>query len=205
MNSGTDRSFRESGGNDPDQRLERLLAEHRTLLTDAVANALDTGTGSTALAPLRRESFHGLKPLKLAAAPTARTANSSTSAPALPPPGPRLHEALARLRDIKLMVEKVRADEGMPLDGHARAHTVLTALQHLHAGLEAGSVAHDQVRALFKELKEQAAHIGTLMLGPRTQLPRHVVEQWLRAAGTLDRIERIVLRLLRDADVPTQG
>ncbi|MFI1769729.1 hypothetical protein ACH41H_48215 [Streptomyces sp. NPDC020800] len=43
------------------------------------------------------------------------------------------------------------------------------------------------------------------MLALRTQLPRQVVEDWLRATGSLTGIERTVLRLFRDAEdsVPT--
>ncbi|WP_030327083.1 hypothetical protein [Streptomyces sp. NRRL B-3229] len=206
MNSRTDRVLGEGGRNDPEQLLDQLLARHRTQLTSTVTNALDTDTGSTALAPLRRELFHGLKPLKLAA-PTGCTANDRTPETNPPLPPARLQDVLTQLRDIRLMVEQTCADADVPTDLHTRSHSVITALQRLHAGLQGRNLTQNQVRALFRELAEQTAHIGTSMLGQRTQLPRHIVEQWLRTTGSLQGIERTALRLFRDADdsVPTQG
>jgi hypothetical protein len=206
MNSRTDRVLGEGGRNDPEQLLDQLLAHHRTQLTSTVTDALNTDTGSTALAPLRRELFHGLKPLKLAA-PTGCTAKDRTpeSTPPLPPA--RLQDVLTQLRDIRLMVERTCAGTDVPTDIHTRTQSVVAALQCLHAGLQARNLDQGQVRSLFRELAEQTAHIGTSMLGQRTQLPRHIVEQWLRTTGSLQGVERIVLRLFRDADdnVPTQG
>lgn len=206
MNSRTDRVLREGGRNDPEQILDQLLAHHRTQLTSTVADALDTDTGSTALAPLCRELFHGLKPLKLAAL-TGCATNDRTPASAHPLPPARLHDVLTRLRDIRLMVERACAGADVPTDIHTRTQSVVAALQRLHAGLQARNLTQSQVRALFRELAEHTAHIGTSMLGQRTQLPRHIVEQWLRATGSLQGVERTVLRLFRDADdnVPTQG
>lgn len=88
-----------------------------------------------------------------------------------------------------------------------RAQTVLTMLQRLHTGLQARTLAHQQVRALLRELREHSAHIGTSMLALRTQVPQHAVEEWLRAAMALQRIEATVLRLFKNTDdsVPTQG
>lgn len=209
MNSRTDRSLRDGGGgggNDPEQLLDQLLAHHRTHLMSTVADALDTDTGTTALAPLRRELFHGLKPLELAT-PTGSTADDSTAGPADPLPAARLQEVLTRLRDIRLTVEKVRAGSDVPLDVRARTQTALTALRRLHVGLQARNLTHDQVRALFRQLGEQTAYIGTSMLRLRTRLPQHVVEEWLRTIGSLQGVEHTVLRLFRDADdhVPTQS
>ncbi|WP_043687385.1 hypothetical protein [Streptomyces xylophagus] len=207
MNRPTHRTLREGdGGNDPQQLLDQVLTHHRTHLTSAVTAALDTETGSTALAPLRCELFQGLKPFKLAA-PVKRTTSTHTADPATPLPATRLEEVLTRLRDIRLMVERVRARTGLPPDVHTRAHTVATALQRLHAGLQARTLAHDQVHALFRELEEQSAHIGTSMLRLHTQLPRHTVEEWLRATSSLQGIKTTALRLFRNADdnVTTQG
>ncbi|MFJ3799912.1 hypothetical protein ACIPSJ_26960 [Streptomyces sp. NPDC090088] len=80
-------------------------------------------------------------------------------------------------------------------------------LQSLHTGLQARTLAHDQVHELFRELKMNTAHIGTAMLTLRTVLPRHTIEEWLRTAGSLRGVERMIVHLLRDADdnVPTQG
>jgi len=206
MNSRTDRVLREGGRKDPEQMLDQLLAHHRTQLTSTLTDALDTDTGSTALAPLRRELFHGLKPLKIAA-PTGCTANDRTPEYAPPLLPASLQNVLTQLRDIRLMVERTCADADVPTDIHTRTHGVVDALQRLHAGLQARNLTQNQVRALFRELVEQTAHIGTSMLGQRTQLPRHIVEQWLRTTGSLQGVERTVLRLFRDADdsVPTQG
>ncbi|MEV8548170.1 hypothetical protein [Streptomyces sp. NPDC051572] len=203
----TDPTFREgSGGNDPEHLLDQLLAHHRTQLTSAVAGALDTDTGSTALTPLSRDLFQGLKPFKLATSIDC-TANAATPQSAVPPPAARLQEVLARLRDIRLMVERACASADLPTDSHTRAQTAVTVLRRLHAGLQARTLSHDQVCELFRELRDQTAHIGTSMLGLRTQFPRHIVEEWLRATGSLHGIERTVLRLFRDADnnVPTQS
>ncbi|MFK0136756.1 hypothetical protein [Streptomyces murinus] len=207
MNSRTDRSLRDGGGgNDPEQLLDRLLAHHRSHLMSTVADALDTDTGTTALAPLRRELFHGLTPLQLTA-PTASTTDDNTSEPAVPLPAPRLQEVLTQLRDIRLTVEKVRAGSDVSADAKTRAQTALTCLRRLHVGLQARDLTHDQVRALFRQLGEQTAYIGTSMLQLNIRLPRHVVEEWLRTSGSLQGIERTVLRLFRDADdhVPTQS
>ncbi|MGW4889836.1 hypothetical protein [Streptomyces murinus] len=207
MNSRTDRSLRDGGGgNDPEQLLDHLLAHHRTHLMSTVADALDTDTGTTALTPLRRELFHGLKPLELAA-PTRSTTEDSTAEPAIPLPAARLQEVLTQLRDIRLTVEKVRAGSDVSADVKARAQTALTCLRRLHVGLQARDLTHDQVRALFRQLGEQTAYIGTSMLQLSIRLPRHVVEEWLRTSGSLQGIERTVLRLFRDADdhVPTQS
>ncbi|MGW7071732.1 hypothetical protein ACWGII_22945 [Streptomyces sp. NPDC054855] len=206
MNSRTDRVLREGGRNDPEQLLDQLLAHHRTQLTSTVSDALDTDTGNTALAPLRRELFHGLKPFKLAA-PTGRTAHDRTPASTQPLPPARLQDVLTRLRDIRLMAERACADADMPADIRTRTQSVVAALQRLHAGLQARNLTHGQVHALFRELAEQSAHIGTSMLGRPTQLPRHIVEQWLRTTGSLRGVEHTALRLFRDADdsVPTQG
>jgi len=201
------RTFREGDrGSDPEQLLDQILTHHRTHLTGAVAGALDTETGSTALAPLRCELFQGLKPFKLAA-PVKRTPNARTAESTGPLPAARLEEVLTRLRDIRLMVERVRARPGLPADVHTRAHTIAVALQRLHAGLQARTLAHDQVHALFRELEEQSAHIGTSMLGLCTRMPRHAVEEWLRATGSLQGIKTTALRLFRNADdnVTTQG
>ncbi|MYQ97472.1 MULTISPECIES: hypothetical protein [unclassified Streptomyces] len=212
MNSRTDRSLRDGGGgNDPEQLLDRLLAHHRSHLMSTVADALDTDTGTTALAPLRRELFHGLTPLQLTA-PTASTtddstADDSTAESAVPLPAARLQEVLVQLRDIRLTVEKVRAGSDVSADAKTRAQTALTCLRRLHVGLQARDLTHDQVRALFRQLGEQTAYIGTSMLQLDIRLPRHVVEEWLRTSGSLQGIERTVLRLFRDADdhAPTQG
>ncbi|TGZ14990.1 hypothetical protein DV517_64730 [Streptomyces sp. S816] len=207
MNSRTDRSLRDGGGgNDPEQLLDRLLAHHRSHLMSTVADALDTDTGTTALAPLRRELFHGLTPLQLTA-PTASTTDDNTAEPAVPLPAPRLQEVLTQLRDIRLTVEKVRAGSDVSADAKNRAQTALTCLRRLHVGLQARDLTHDQVRALFRQLGEQTAYIGTSMLQLNIRLPRHVVEEWLRTSGSLQGIERTVLRLFRDADdhAPTQS
>ncbi|MGW3938406.1 hypothetical protein [Streptomyces phaeochromogenes] len=200
----TDPTSRE--GSDSDQLLDQLLAHHRTQLTDTVTDALDTDTGSTALGPLRRELFHGLNPLKLAT-PVGCTANASTPESAVPLPAARLQEVLTRLRDIRLMVERACASPDLPTDIHIRAQTAVTALQRMHAGLQARSLSHDRVCELFRELREQTAHIGTSMLALRTQMPRHIVEEWLRVTGSLQGIEGATLRLFRNAgnNVPTQG
>ncbi|MFJ5064569.1 hypothetical protein ACIP96_34755 [Streptomyces nigra] len=203
-----DHTIGESGSNDAEQLLDQLLAHHRTHLTNAVADALDTSTGSTALSPLRREIFHGIKPFQLAATPPGCTSSSHTADPTPPSAAAsRLQDVLTRLCDIRLTMEKVRAGTGTSTDLQTRAQTVLTRLQHLHTGLQARSLTHDQARMLFGQLKEQAAHIGTSMLGLHTPLPRHMVEEWLRTTGSLGNMERTVLHLLRDADdnVPTQG
>jgi hypothetical protein len=206
MNSRTDRVLREGGRNDPEQMLDQLLAHHRTQLTSTVTDALDTATGSAALTPLCRDLFHGLNPLKLAAL-TGGAANDRTPASARPLPPARLQDILTQLRDIRLMVERAGASADVPTDIHTRTQNVVATLQRLHAGLQARNLTQGQVRALFRELAEHTAHIGTSMLGQRTQLPRHIVEQWLRTTGSLQGVERTVLRLFRDADdsVPTQG
>ncbi|MER7179113.1 hypothetical protein ABT404_06465 [Streptomyces hyaluromycini] len=208
MNTHPDRPSREDGGgsNDPEQLLDQLLAHHRTQLTNTVAEALDTDTGNAALAPLRRELFHGLKPLKLTA-PIASPPAGSTTRSTAPLPAARLQEILTRLRDFRLIVERTCTGTDVPVDVCLRAQTVLTALQRLHAGLQAHNLAHGQVRVLFAHLREQSAHIGTAMLQRRTQLPRHTIEEWLRVTGSLRGIERTALSLFRDAgdNVATQG
>lgn len=123
------------------------------------------------------------------------------------PPAACLQDVLTRLRDIWLMVERTHTSTGWPADIRTRAQTVVTTLQRLHAGLQARTLAHHQVRALFRQLREHSAHIGTSMLALRTQAPQHAVEEWLRAASSLQRIETMVLRLFKNADdnVTTQG
>lgn len=202
-----DHTVRGGGSKEPEQLLDQLLARHRTRLTSNVADALDTSTGSTALTPLRRELFHGIKPLKLAAAPSGCTSSSHTADLTPPPAAGRLQDVLTRLRDIMPTMEKVSAGAGPSTDLQSMVQTALTTLQHLHTGLRTRGLTHDQTRVLFRELTEQAAHIGTSMLGLNTPLPSHIVEEWLRAAGSLGRMERTVLSLLKDADdsVPTQG
>ena len=203
----TEPTTREGGrGNDPEHLLDQLLAHHRTQLTSAVADALDTDTGSTALTPLCRELFRGLTPFKLAP-PNGRAANAGTPQSASSLPVARLDEILTRLRDIRLMVERVLAGADLPIEIRTRAQAAVTVLQCLHAGLQARTLSHERVCVLFRELREQTAHIGTSMLGLGNRLPRNIVEEWLRAAGSLQGIERTVLRLFRDIDsnVPTQG
>lgn len=207
MNSPTHRTSREGiDGNGPEHRLDQLLAHHHTQLTSAVADALDTDTGSAALAPLNRDLFHGLKPLQLPA-PLQCPADTSTAKPTMLPPAACLQDVLTRLRDIWLMVERTHTSTGWPADIRSRAQTVVTTLQRLHAGLQARTLARHQVRALFRQLREHSAHIGTSMLALRTQAPEHAVEEWLRAASSLQRIETMVLRLFKNADdnVTTQG
>ncbi|MFJ3799923.1 hypothetical protein ACIPSJ_27020 [Streptomyces sp. NPDC090088] len=207
MNTHPDRAFREDGGgSDPEHLLDQLLAHHRTQLTSAVTEALDTGTGSNALVPLRRELFHGLGPFKLAA-PLGRTAADGTPESAAPSPSARLQEILTRLRDIRLMVDRVRASADLPSDVHTRTQTAATVLQCLHTGLQARTLARDQVHSLFQGLEAHTAYISTAMLGLRTPLSRHAVEEWLRTIGALRGVERMAMRFFRDADdnVPTQG
>ncbi|NNN34340.1 hypothetical protein HLK59_29045 [Streptomyces sp. S3(2020)] len=207
MNSPAHRTSREGvGGKGPEDRLDQLLAHHHTQLTSAVADALDTVSGSAALAPLNRDLFHGLKPLQLSA-PVECPADNSTPQLAVPLLAVRLQDVLTRLRDIKLMVERTHTDTGWPADIRTRAHTMVTTLERLRAGLQARTLAHGQVRALFRELREHSAYIGTSMLALRTQAPQHAVEQWLRAASTLRRIETTVLRLFKNSDdnVTAQG
>ncbi|MFF3489408.1 hypothetical protein ACFYXC_40185 [Streptomyces sp. NPDC002701] len=194
MNSHGDRAFREGGRDDPEQRLDQLLARHRAGLTSAVVGALDTSAGSAALAPLRRELFHGLQPLKLTASTGCTT---SADTPGSTPPETRLERALAQLRDIRLIVERVQSGADPSADVHAGAKNALTALQRLHTGLQARNLTREQVRALFRELREQTACIGTSMLERRTQLPPHLVEDWLRATGCLQRVECAVWYLFR--------
>lgn len=198
----TDPTSRE--GSDCDQLLDQLLAHHRTQLTDTVADALDTG--STALGPLHRDLFQGLNPLKIAT-PVGCTVNAGTPESAVPLPAARLQEVLTRLRDIRMMVERACASADLPTDIHSRAQTAVTALQCMHAGLQARNLSHDRVCELFRELRAHTTHIGTSMLALRTQVPQHIVEEWLRATGSLQGIERMALRLFRNADnnVPTQG
>ncbi|EKX66003.1 hypothetical protein [Streptomyces ipomoeae] len=155
MNNRTDHTIGEGGSNDPEQLLNQLLAHHRTHLTNAVADALDTSTGRTALSPLRREIFHGIKPLKLAAPPPGCTSNSQTADPTPPLAASRLQGVLTRLCDIRLTTEKVCAGTGTSTDIQTRAQTVLTRLQHLHAGLQARSLTHDQARMLFEQLRSR--------------------------------------------------
>lgn len=195
----TDPTSHEGRRGDPEEVLDRLLSLHRTQLTNTVAEALDVTTGKAALAPLRRELFHGLKALKLDGA-----AGSPVDGPV---PGGGLQEVLARLRDIRLMVERMGAGVELSADVQGSGQAVVVAVRRLHAGLQARSLTYDQVHVLFRELRERTACIGTSMLGLRTPLPQHTVEGWLRAIGALDRVERTVLRLFRDADdnVPTQG
>ncbi|MCX5328754.1 MULTISPECIES: hypothetical protein [unclassified Streptomyces] len=207
MNSPIHRTSREGvGANGPEHRLDQLLAHHHTQLTSAVADALDTDTGSAALTPLNRDLFHGLKPLQLPA-PVECPADNSTAQLTAPLPVARLEDALTRLRDIKLMVERTYAGTGCPADIRTRAQTVVTTLERLHAGLQARTLAYHQVCVLFRELREHSAHIGTSMLALRTQVPQHAVEEWLRAASSLQRSQTTVLRLFKNADdnVTTQG
>lgn len=206
MNSHTHRTFSEDGGTNPEQRLDQLLAHHHTHLITAITSALDTGAGATALTPLRRELFRGLKPFKITPHPGC-IADNNTTDPAPPPPTLRLQGVLTQLRDLRLLTQTIRAATPTPSDTHTRTHATLTALQHLHTGLQTRSLTHDQVRALFRELREHTAHISTAMLKQPTALPRHTAEEWLRATGSLARTERTVLRLLRDAadNAPAQN
>lgn len=87
MNSPTHRTSREGiDGNGPEHRLDQLLAHHHTQLTSAVADALDTDTGSAALAPLNRDLFHGLKPLQLPAPSSAQPTPARPNPPCCPRP-----------------------------------------------------------------------------------------------------------------------
>ncbi|MEU9979557.1 hypothetical protein [Streptomyces sp. NPDC051014] len=208
MNTQPDRAFREdSGGNDPEQVLDQMLAHHRTRLTSVVAQALDTDTGSNALTPLRLQLIRGLKPLKLAAPSNGRQAADSNPDSATRPPAAGMQKVLTRLRDIRLVVERVCAHADLPSDVRTGAQTVTTALQRLHTGLQARTLPADQVHSLFREMEAHTAHIGTAMLALRTPLPRHAVEEWLRTTHSLRGVESMIVRLLRDADdnVPTQG
>lgn len=205
MNSHPDRAFREDGGgSDPEQLLDQVLAHHRTQLMSTVAAALETDTGSNALVPLRHDLFHGLKPFRLVT-PSDRTAADNITESAAP--SARLQEILTRLRDIRLMVERIRDTADLPSDVHARSQTVATVLHRLHTGLQARTLPPHQVHSLIRELEAHAAHIGTAMLGRRTPLSRHAVEEWLRMTGSLRKVERMVVRLFRDAgdNVSTQG
>ncbi|MFD9112361.1 hypothetical protein [Streptomyces bottropensis] len=206
MNSHTDRSLRDGGeGNDSEQLLDQLLTHHRIHLSSAVADALDIHTGSTALAPLRRELFHGLKPLELGAS-AGPTAKDSTAESAAPIQAARLEEVLTRLRGIKLIAERVCACTDPSAAVHARAQAVVTVLQKLHSGLQERHLTRGQAHVLFRQLSEETARIATTMLHLRTQLPQHVVEEWLRRTGSLGHVERSVYRLFKNVDdnVPTQ-
>lgn len=203
MNSHADRAFREDGRNDPELRLDQLLARYRATLTGAVTGALDTDAGSTALAPLHRELFHGLQPLKLGTPASCTNAGTPDSIP----PSARLERALTQLRDIRLMVERVQSGADPSADVYTGAQNVLTALQCLHTGLQAKNLSFEQVFSLIRELRDQTARIGTSMLELHTCLPYHLVEEWLRATVRLQHLERTVWRLFRGADdnVTSQG
>ncbi|MFJ3670495.1 hypothetical protein ACIPSE_28970 [Streptomyces sp. NPDC090106] len=205
MNS-VDRTFDEGGRNDPDQPLDRLLAQHRTRMNRAVADALDTRTGLTALTPLRRELFHGIQPLSLPPS-TDGTDSAHTEDSTDPPNAAWLEGILTRLQAIGRMAERIQDGAGSSDELRGRTQAVTSALQCLHAGLQARDLTEAQVRTLFRTLRDHSAGISTTLLGPRPQLHQHVVEAWLRAAASLKPIEVRALRLFRDAgeSVPTQG
>ncbi|MCX5554450.1 hypothetical protein [Streptomyces sp. NBC_00038] len=194
-----DRMSREGGFGEAEQRLAQVLASNRDQLLVNVTHALDTDAGLEALAPLRRELFQGLK-LRHLAVPLNSTANNAAGRPANSSEASGLEEVNRRLVQATGLMAGISTATPSMAEVHTLACEARTTLQLLHEGVMERDVTRDQVRALFRTLKQQIAHISTAMLGPDPQAPRHVVEAWLIGIRPLSDLERTVLRLFGEVD-----